>query len=150
MATGDRIDPYRGYNFTVEIDNITVAGFREASGLQLSIDSVEYREGNERTMHVRKLPGLRKYANIVLKRGITTNPELWNWYLNVVNGEADRRNGAIILRGESEAEANGVLRWNFEAAWPCKYEAPSFNATTNEVGIVSMELSVERVVQVPV
>jgi phage tail-like protein len=144
MPIGDRNDPYRGFNFRIEIENTSgaVAGFREASGLAFTTDPVEYREGNEQALHVRKLFGLRKYANIVLKRGITTNHELWTWYRNIVNGVADRRAGAVILRDE---EHKDVLRWNFSAGWICKWEGPSFNATTNEVALESIEISVESV-----
>jgi len=57
MATGSRTDPYSGYNFLVEIDGITQAGFQEVSGLDASTDATDYREGNDPT-HTRKLPGL--------------------------------------------------------------------------------------------
>ena len=70
MPTGTRTDPYRGYNFLVEIDGITQAGFQEVSGLDASTDPVDYREGNDPN-HVRKLPGLNKYTAITLKRGAT-------------------------------------------------------------------------------
>ncbi len=65
MATGDRVDPYLGFNFLVEIDGITRAGFRECSGLDSTQDPVEYREGDDAiTPH--KQPGLNKYSNISL------------------------------------------------------------------------------------
>ena len=142
MATGDRKDPFRGYNFKVEIGNATVAGFRECSGLSFDTDPVEYREGTDKPLHVRKLTGLRKFANIVLKRGFTDNAELWTWYKNILNGHSDRRNGAIILRDE---EHKDVLRWNFENGWICKWEGPAFNATSNDVAIENIEICVERV-----
>jgi len=145
MATGERKDPFRGYNFLVQIDNTNpkeVAGFREVSGLSFNRDPVEYREGNDRPLHVRKLEGLCKFANLVLKRGFTDNKELWNWYKNILNGVEDRRDGAVILRDE---EHNDVLRWNFENGWISKWEGPSFNATSNDVVIESIEISVERV-----
>jgi phage tail-like protein len=144
MPTGERVDPYRGYNFRVEIERTTgaVAGFREASGLSFTIDPVEYREGNDAPLHVRKLFGLRKYANIVLKKGITNNVELWAWYRNIVNGVVDRRGGAIVLTDELQQDQ---LRWNFTNGWICKWEGPMFNATTNEVAIESIEIAVEQV-----
>ena len=70
-ATADRHDPFAAFNFRVDIDGITVAGFSECSGLTTETDIIEYREGNE-DITVRKLPGQKKYANIVLKRGYTT------------------------------------------------------------------------------
>jgi phage tail-like protein len=140
--TGDRVDPYRGFNFEVQIDNATVAGFRECSGLSFNTDPVEYREGTDVPLHVRKLTGLRKFANIVLKRGFTQSDVLWTWYKNVLNGKADRRNGAIVLRDE---EHKDVLRWNFENGWICKWEGPMLNATSNDVAIENIEICVERV-----
>jgi len=144
MATGDRVDPYRAYNYRLEIDGTSgaVAGFREVSGLSFTTDPVEYREGNDPTRHVRKLYGMPKYANLVLRRGMTQNQELWAWYRNVVNGVEDRRNGAIVLRDDQQQD---VMRWNWTSGWLCKWEGPSFNATTNEVAVESLEIAVEFV-----
>ncbi|MEA2236340.1 MAG: hypothetical protein QOC81_1064 [Thermoanaerobaculia bacterium] len=140
--TGQRNDPYRAYNFEVQIDSSTVAGFREVSGLSFTTDPVEYREGTDIPLHVRKLTGLRKFANLMFKRGFTKNDELWKWYKNTLNGIEDRRNGAIVLHDELH---NEVLRWNFEFAWITKWEGPTMNATSNDVAIETMELAVERV-----
>jgi phage tail-like protein len=142
MATGERKDPYRGFNFRVEIDKTAVAGFRECSGLSLTTDAVDYREGTDVPLHVRKLPGLRKFANISLKRGFTDNHELWNWYKNVLNGVADRRNGSVILQDEQH---NDVLRWQFENGWICKWEGPTMNATSNDVALETLEICAEQV-----
>lgn len=142
MPTGERIDPYRGFNFKVQIDNTDVAAFSEASGLTFDVDPVEYREGTDLPLHVRKLTGLRKFANIALKRGFTDNRELWDWYKAVLNGTVERRDGAVILLDE---DRNEVLRWNFEGGWICKWEGPSMNATANDVAIESIEICVERV-----
>lgn len=130
-------DPFRAFNFRVEIDNLTVGSFSECSGLTAEGDSVDYREGTDIPLTVRKLIGLRKFTNVVLKRGYTTNNELWNWYKNIANGIADRRNGSIILMDE---ERNDVMRWNLERCWINKIEGPTFNATANEVAIESCEL----------
>lgn len=137
MPTGERNDPYRTFNFRVEIDGLEVAAFSECSGLGSDGDVVEYREGTDLPLTPRKLMGLRKYSNITLKRGYTTNADLWTWYGNITNGIADRRNGAVVLMDEAR---NDVMRWNFENAWPNKIEAPGFNATGNEVAIESVEL----------
>jgi phage tail-like protein len=140
MATGDRKDPYRGFNFRVEIDNITVGAFSDVSGLSSDGDIVEYREGTDRQLHVRKLMGLRKFSNIMLKRGYTDNRELWNWRNNIVNGTPDRRNGAIVLMDE---ERNDMLRWEFEGGWIHKIDGPTFNAKGNDVTIESLEIVIE-------
>jgi phage tail-like protein len=137
-----RIDPYRGYNFRIELDSTNVASFRECGGLTLSTDPVDYREGTDKPLHVRKLTGLRKYTNITLKRGYTQNEDLWDWYKNIVNGVSDRRNGAVILQDE---EHNDVLRWNFTNAWICKWEGPAMNATSNDVAIEALEICPEQI-----
>ena len=142
MPVGERNDPYRGYNFRVELDNSAVAGFSEASGLTFDVDPVEYREGTDLNMFVRKLTGLRKFGNITLKRGFTANTELYDWYRNTLNGSVDRRNGAIILQDEDH---NDVQRWNFEGGWITKYEGPTLNASGNDVVIESIEIAVEKV-----
>ncbi len=141
MATGDRKDPYRSYNFLVEIDGITRAGFRECSGLDTTQDPIDYREGGE-PLHVRKLPGLVKYSNISLKRGITDDAELWAWRKTVMDGKVERKNGSIILLDDTGAEK---LRWNFVEGWPSKWTGPTFNATGNEVAIETLEIAHEGV-----
>jgi phage tail-like protein len=141
MGTTGRVDPLRVYNFRVELDNTSVASFREASGLPLNTDAVDYREGTDTWLSVRKLPGLRKFVNITLKRGFTTNHDLWQWYLNILNGIDDRRNGAIVLQDEQH---NDVLRWQFQNGWICKWEGATMNATSNDVAIESIEIVHER------
>ena len=141
MPVGDRKDPYRAFNFLVELEGITRAGFREASGLDTSSDPVEYREGGE-AITPRKLPGLIKYSNISLKWGMTDDRELWDWHNKVLQGKVERKNGSIILLDEAGAEK---LRWNFRNAWPSKWSGPSFNATGNDVAIESLEIVHEGV-----
>lgn len=141
MASDDRIDPFRVFNFVVDIDDTPVAGFSEVSGLSSEGDSTEYREGNEAENHVRKLTGLRKYSNLTFKRGFTRDDTLWRWYVNIANGVPDRRNGSIVLLNEKHEP---VMRWNFENAWINKIEGPSFKATGNDVAIESMELVHEK------
>ena len=70
MATAERRDPYRNFNFQLESDGVPLGAFSEASGLTAEGDAVDYREGTDAQSNVRKLPGLRKYTNLTLKRGI--------------------------------------------------------------------------------
>jgi phage tail-like protein len=137
MATGDRNDPYRSFNFQLEIDNIPTGAFTECSGLTATGDAVDYREGTDLQNIVRKLPGLRKAENVVLKRGVTKDKSLWNWYNNIFAGIPDRRNVTIILLDEAHVP---VIRWHAENAWINKIEGPSFKASGNEVAIESVEL----------
>lgn len=137
---GDRKDPYRSYNFIVEIEGITRAGFRECSGLDTSQDPIEYREGNEKALTARKLPGLVKYSNISLKWGTCDDADLWAWRKKVMDGKIERRNGSIVLLDDTGAEKS---RWNFREGWPTKWTGPSFNATGNEVSVETLEIAHE-------
>ena len=141
MPVGDRIDPYRSYNYTVELDGIKVAGFSEASNLTFDVEPVEYREGTD-PLFPRKLSGLRKFSDITLKKGYTQNEELYVWYATALNGPVDRRNGAIILEDE---QGQGQIRWNFNEGWICKYERSALNASSNEVLIESIQICVEQI-----
>lgn len=137
MATDQRNDPYRGYNFVLEIDNVARGGFSEVGGLTADGDSVDYREGTDLQSNVRKLMGMRKYTNLTLKRGYTQDKSLWQWYTNVMNGVPDRRNVTVVLLNERR---EAVLRWHAENAWINKIEGPSLKAASNEVAMESLEL----------
>lgn len=134
-----RNDPYRAFNFRVEIDGVTAAGFSECSGLSTETDIVEYREGSDRA-EVRKLPGLTKYSNIVLKRGITASRDLWNWRRVIINGGTDRRSGRIVILSD---DGNPVATFRFIEGWPSKWEGPVLNAKKNEVAIETLEITHE-------
>ena len=136
-----RTDPYRNFNFLVEIDGITQAGFSECTGFGASTEPIEYREGGENTT-VRKLPGLTKYDNITLKWGLTDSTELYDWYRQVVKGDVRRKSGSIIVL---DAAGQERLRWNFVNGWPTKWDAPDFNAKGTDVAIETLEIAHEGV-----
>src|SRR6266545_1147757 len=140
MAAGERRDPYRSYNFLVEIDGITRAGFRECSGLDSTQTPIEYREGDEKQITVRKLPGMVTYSNITLGRGVTDDDELWRWRQTAMTGQVDRKNGSIVLLDDTGAEK---MRWNFREGWQTRWSGPSFNATGSEIAIEQLEIAHE-------
>ena len=139
--TGQRVDPYGNFNFLVEIDGITRAAFHEVSGFDSTIDVIEHREGGENTT-VRKLPGMTKHSNIVLKWGLADDADLYNWHRDAVNGKVQRRNGSIVLLDRQGQER---MRWNFVNAWPAKWDGPDFNAEGNDIAIETLELAHEGV-----
>jgi phage tail-like protein len=140
MATADRKDPYRAFNFKLEIDGITRAGFRECSGLDATTDPVDYREGTDKGRIVRKLSGLNKHSNITLKFGTTDDHSLWDWHKLAIDGKSDqmRKNGSIVLMDETGDGEK--VRWNFVQGWATKWTGPSFNATANDVAIETLEI----------
>ncbi len=138
MTTPKRQDPYKAFNFIVELDGIQSAGFMECSGLSAEITVIEYREGSSNAPI--KLPGLRKFSNITLKRGMTQSRDLWQWFKSILQGKIDRRNGSIVILADDRSE---VARVNFVSAWPCKWDGPHLNAKAGEVAIETLELTHE-------
>jgi phage tail-like protein len=137
-----RNDPYSAFNFQVVINGVSDDGqavrgsFTEVSGLEVEIAPIEYRNGSE-DITVRKIPGLKKFTNITLKRGVVGDLALWNWIKSVLEGRVQRADGSIMLLDENRQE---VMRWNFRRAWPCKWSGPSLNAKTNEIAIETLEI----------
>jgi phage tail-like protein len=136
-----RDNPYPNHNFEVSIvgvadDNL---GFSEVELPSGEIEVIEYREGRDADT-VRKLPGLVKYPNVTLKRGINGYLELYNWWKAARDGDVRRTDVTIKLLDEQRQE---VMRWNLSRAWPVKVEAGPLNAQGNEVAIETLELAHE-------
>ncbi len=138
----DRKDPLLGHNFAVELDGITGTGFKECSGLDRAQTAIDYREGTDATLAKRKIPGLVNWTNITLKRGITSDRNLWDWQSKAASGKVDRRPISIIMLSESGEE---LMRWNVRAAWPIKWSGPSFDAASDNVAIESLEIAHEGI-----
>jgi phage tail-like protein len=140
-----RDDPYPAHNFEVIVTGVSDDGgavrgsFSEVSGLELELTPIEYRNGSE-AVTPRKIVGIQKYSNIVLKRGITGHVDFWNWIVEAINGKVRRTEGAVLLLDENRQE---VQRWNFRRGWPCKYTGPGLNAANNEIAIDTLELAHE-------
>ena len=135
-------DPFTGFNFMVDLGGIggedTLAGgFKEVEGLGVSIDQLEYRDGNEKSSSVRKFPGLRHFSNVTLKRGFLTDTRLWDW---INSDPPDKRTVVITLLDEQRASR---VRFVLHQAWPCKWSGPHLNAKGNDVAIESIELTHE-------
>lgn len=144
MPNPQRVDPWRNFNFMVELDGITQAGFAECSGFGSTTEPVDYNEGGlNRFGH--KFVGRTKQNNLTLKWGLTSSRQLYDWYQAVVNGNIQRKNGSIIML---DLEGQEQLRWNFFNAWPTKWDGPDFNAKNNEVAIETLEIAHEGIERV--
>jgi phage tail-like protein len=137
-------DPYRNYDFKLELGSVIDAAFAEVTGAGSTTDVIEYREGGD-NHSARKLPGLTKPGNLTLKRGITNSTALFDWYAKIVAGDIDRRECAIILL---DPQGNPVVRWNVTKAWPTRLAGPDLNAKGTDVAIETLELVCEGVVRV--
>lgn len=144
-ATGSVNDPFRGYNFRVEIQGVGDAAFTECSGMGAVVHAIRYAEG--RSPVVRRIPGPVEYADITLRYGLTSSAELWNWMLSGVKGKVERRNVSIVLY--SSDAITEVMRWNLAQAWVSKWSAAPLDAMAQEIAIESMTIvyeTLERVV----
>jgi phage tail-like protein len=137
-----RLDPYVGYNFSVELDGVTRAGFRECSGLESSQNATEYREGTDKNLGVRKIPGLNTQSDITLSRGITNDSKLWEWRQKAMKGAVERHDISITLLDDVGSPR---VTWNLFACWPRTWTGPSLNATSDEVAIEQLTLAYERI-----
>lgn len=140
MPTGTRVDPFLNYNFTVEIDGIQRAGFRECSGLDATIATVAYREGNEKVFTSRQMPGQVTYPHITLKWGMTADHEFYDWAKKFIDGKgtiSERKNFSIVLMDTAGEEK---VRWNGVFGWIAKWSGASFNATASDVAVESVEI----------
>jgi phage tail-like protein len=131
--------------FAVKSDKFTgEMGFSEVTGLNQEIQIIEYRHGTMKEPAPMKKPGLKKYNNIMLKRGIVQgNLDLFNWINNYNWQEADRVDLQITLHNENHEP---VMHWNITKAFPVKIEGPQLKASGNEVAIESMEIACEKIV----
>jgi phage tail-like protein len=141
MAT--RKDPFRNFRFRVEIDGIQQAAFSEVTGIESTVEPIDYRVGTDPT-HARKLPGMTKYSPITLKWGVTDSTELHDWHEEIIQGVITRKSVAIILHNEIGKPA---ARWEVQEAWPSKYHGADMNAKGNDVGIETLELANEGIVR---
>lgn len=135
--------PLPGYHFQVEWGG-TRLGFTEVSGLDIEIQVIEYREGSSPQYAAMKMPGIPKYANITLKRGIVAGDnEFFNWLKTISLNQAERRDLTISLLNENHEPA---MVWKAKNAFPVKLEGPGLIATGNEVAIESLEVAHEGLI----
>jgi phage tail-like protein len=132
--------PLPTFHFTVDWNGSRV-GFSEVTGLTQENQAIEYRDGSFPEYSSIKMPGLRKFSNVTLKRGVLKGDnEFFNWLNTVQMNTVERRNITVSLRDEKQ---NPVMVWNISNAFPVKVEGPQLKAQTNEVAIESIEIAHE-------
>jgi phage tail-like protein len=132
--------PLPAFHFVVDWGGSNV-GFTEVTGLTYEIQAIEYREGSSPEFHVTKMPGIQKFNNITLKRGVfDKDNEFFLWVNTVKMNTIDRRDITIKLLNENH---DPVMSWKVKQAFPVKLEGPSMKSSGNEVAIESIELAHE-------
>ena len=142
----DRTSPYSAFNFLVMFDGMEKGGFSEVSGLGFEITMAEYRNGNDKENHVRKIPNISKVSDVTLKRGIISSKDWWDWMSDVqkLGWPAQKNSVSIILNDESNE--NLVAKWILYNVTPIKYTGPSLNAKGgSDVAMEELVLSAEKI-----
>lgn len=133
-------DPHSKNHFKVEWGGNNI-GFVEVIGLAIELDIVDYREGSSAENSFRKMPGLKKFSDVVLKRGIVKNDDdFYNWINTATFNQVERRDVVISLLDEQHQP---VVVWKLRNAFPSKLEYSALNAHSSEVVIESLTLTHE-------
>jgi phage tail-like protein len=132
--------PLPVFHFQVEWGGVNL-GFSEVSGLTRETQVIEYRDGFSKEYNVVKMPGIPKFGNITMKRGIVKGDvDFKTWYETIALNTVERRSLTIKLLDEQH---NPAVTWTVKNAFPVKMEGPGLKATGNEVAIESLEIAHE-------
>jgi phage tail-like protein len=116
-------------------------GFTEVTGLDISTDVIEYREGSSPEYHKIKMPGMQKFSNITLKRGtFKGDNDFYKWFNTMALNTVERRDLVISLLNENHEP---VVVWKIKNAFPVKVTSTDLKSDGNEVAIESLELAHE-------
>ena len=149
--------PLTKMNFLVTVDGVSgTAAFSEVSGVEATVDVIEFRQGNADSLAPVKIPGLVKHGNVTLKFGYTLDSAFKTWIqecVSEVRGEMPRNNVQIEMIDINGGAPNqkvesitGTRVWVLTNAWVTKYTAPDLDAKTSDVAIESVELAYEELI----
>lgn len=148
VVTTKEEDPLVAFNFALDIAGTISGFFTEVSGLGSENEITEHLVvGQNGQQVVKKVAGRLKWGDITLKRGITTNMDIWTWRQQVEQGDliGARKNGSIIMYSLDGKE---VARWNFENAWPSKVNGPSLSSDGSSIVTEELTIVHEYIVRV--
>jgi phage tail-like protein len=139
--------PYAQFNFLVDLGTGSTdgpeAGFEECSAISMSVDVIEYRNGNEKENTPRKLTGLARVSDVTLKRGIIGSLGLYRWIDQIRNGDpAGLRTVVIQLQNEDHTAV--VMTWKLLRARIIKHTSGPLNAKGTDVAMEEITLAYER------
>ena len=134
--------PLVSFHFSVQWGGSKI-GFSEVSGLSIEHELIEYREGSSPEYTTIKMPGLKKFSNIILKRGSCKGDnEFFSWTNSITSSKVERRDIIISLLNEDQSP---VLIWTLNNAWPISLKFAELNAMKSEVLIESLEIAYQGI-----
>ena len=117
--------------------------FQEVSGLDVETQAIEYRHGDSKTYSAIKMPGVAKYGNVTLKKGIfKTGNRFWDWYSKIKMNTVERKIVTISLLDE---QGKATMVWTLANAWPTKVSGTDLKSDGNEVSIETIEIAHEGI-----
>jgi phage tail-like protein len=132
--------PLVKFAFRVKIGDTEIL-FQEVTGLNAETQIIEYRAGNSKVFSTVKMPGIKKYGNVTLKKGIFKDDKaLWDMYNLVVMNTFERKKVTISLLDESNNEA---MSWELTNAFPVKMTVTDMKSDDNNAAVETMELAHE-------
>ena len=142
------IDPITSFHFAVEFDGMDAAAyFTELSGVTSELDVIDFRSMTaDGKSIIKRIPGKSKPPTITLKRGVTSNDDLWMWHQSASIGDVAtaRRSGSLVFFDSMMSE---VKRYNFRDAWPSKLTIGTAKADANEVTIEEITIVCEELLK---
>jgi phage tail-like protein len=139
--------PYAQFNFLVDLGTGQTdgpeAGFQECSEIGMSVDVIEYRNGNEKENSVRKITGLNKATDVTLKRGIIGSLNLYQWLDQIRNGDQGALR-TVVIQLQNEDHTAAVQEWKLLRARIIKHVSGPFNAKGTDVAMEELTLAYER------
>lgn len=136
------VHPFKKYNYILTIESIGSIGFSEVSAPEISMDPIEYREGNYTSSISNRYQGLMKYGNVTLKWGATNDKNVFFWIDTAKSSTIDRHDVTITLNGDDKRT---VAEWTLKNAFPINYTTDDFQVGGNDIAIESLELSCESI-----
>ncbi|WP_316828540.1 phage tail protein [Pedobacter miscanthi] len=135
--------PMPKFRFEVDLGTgLKGVAFQEVSGMDVENQVIEYRRSNSPLFSTEKMPGLVKYGNVTMKRGIFVNDNVfWNWHAEIKMNLIKRRTILIKLLDEA---GNVTMQWQLDNAWPTKISSTDLKSEGNEVAIDTLEIAHEQ------
>ncbi|CAN1554578.1 Conserved hypothetical protein CHP02241 [Flavobacteriaceae bacterium] len=137
--------PMPKFRFEVDLGTeLTKVAFQEVSGMDVETQIIEYRSTNSPLFSTVKMPGITKYGNVTMKRGIFVNDNtFWDWYQQVVMNTIKRITVVIKLLDEN---GNVTMQWTLNNAWPTKITSTDLKSDGNEVAVDTIEIAYEQLI----
>jgi phage tail-like protein len=136
-AQSANIWPLPKFHFEVKWDT-NVMSFQEVSGLDIQSEEIKYRAGDSKVFSVVKMPGMMKFGNVTMKKGVFKGDnKFWDWLNQIKLNTIKRVPVTISLLDESSAP---TMVWTLKNAWPTKISSTDLKAEGNEVAIESIEI----------